>query len=245
MEPETDVRSAQTTNSGNSRRFNMQKVFDKDLLPFFALVVVYFIIYNPVLQLPPENLTAAFFKVLPVWYLLFFVYFRSYRIQQDKYARHFICGLLASSLGDASLIWREALFIPGMIFFAVAHIFYLFGLSKTVNRTVLKRTQTLFALIYFFLYLFISFGIENHVMKTLVFIYSGCIVAVGWLATARYLHDQSMAGLFGVIGAFLFTFSDFIIATNKWRFPVPLSGLLIMISYYSAQLCLTLSTVHY
>ena len=225
-------------------RFTKLKVFC-DLLPFFILVGVYFVVYKPFHQLPPETFTAAWFKVLPVWYLAFLVFLRSQKLQKNDLTLTFSGGLVASSLGDASLIWRNKLFILGMLFFAVAHVFYIYGLSKRVTRPIMERTQPIFVVAYAVLYLFIAYGIKGYVMKILVFIYSGLVVALGWLATSRFLKEKSLAAFLGAVGAILFIFSDFTIGINKWRFPVPMSGLLVMVSYYGAQLCLCLSTITY
>ncbi|XP_071080304.1 lysoplasmalogenase TMEM86A-like [Haliotis cracherodii] len=224
-----------------SRARMATSLMDIRLIPFYLSVGAYFALYRPYLQYPPETMDAAIVKAIPIWSLAFFIH-TTKDSHQTIYARHFFVGLFFSSLGDMCLIWRETLFIPGMLFFAVAHVCYMLGLATDFN---FKRTRcgVFFTLLSMCLYLFISSGISSIVMKVLVLVYQGLIFGVGWLAVEHFVYDRTNSACFGACGAALFMFSDCLIGLDKWKFRVPLAEVVIMATYYAGQMCLALSTV--
>ena len=54
--------------------------------------------------------------------------------------------------------------------------------------------------------------------------------------------EGSSSSRWGLAGSLLFLLSDFIIALDKWRLSLPLAELVVMTTYYAAQLCLAIST---
>lgn len=219
------------------------------LVPFFATWLIYFVLYMPVWGYPAETLGSVFFKILPVLSLCFFVISAANNfkglpkkdniIPEDHRARHFLFALIFSALGDACLVWREVLFVPGLLLFAVAQILYFKGLDGSATKS---RTKELFILLGLDIYLIIQSGIDSYVLSALVGMYCALIFAVAWRATARYESEGSKAALTGCAGALVFTISDFLIAVDKWGFSVPFAPSMIMSSYYIAQLLLSLST---
>lgn len=197
---------------------------------------------------PPETLGSVFFKILPIISLCYYVIsvandFKTLPktdnlIPDDHRARHFLFALLFSSAGDACLVWREIMFIPGLLFFAVAQVMYFVGLDGNSNKS---RTKDLFILLGLDIYLIIQSGINSYILSCLVGMYIALMFSVAWRATARYEFEGSKAALAGCAGALLFIFSDFIIAVDKWCFTVPFAPSMIMSSYYIAQCLLSLS----
>lgn len=220
------------------------------LVPFFSTLIMY-ILYMPVWGYPPETLKAVFFKILPVASLGYYVIISAKKtpglsvptkddlLPDDDRARHFLFGLGFSALGDAFLVWREGMFIPGLLSFAIGHVFYLIGLGEEPKQS---RTKELFTLAGIDVFLFLRPGINSYVLVPLVALYCALIFSVGWRATARYETEGNKAAFCGSMGALLFIASDFIIALDKWIFPVPFAPSLIMSTYYAGQLGLALST---
>ncbi|KAL4238397.1 Lysoplasmalogenase-like protein tmem86a [Mactra antiquata] len=229
---------------------NLSQAQKYHLVPFCATCLVYFTLYMPFWGYPPETLGSVFFKILPIFSLYFYVTCASKEfkgsitkkedlIPKENRSGYFQMALLFSSLGDACLVWRKLLFVPGLLSFAVAQGMYFKGLEEDAKAS---RTKTLFILLGLSVFMFLKDGIDSYILTVLVGLYLTLIFAMGWRATARYEAEESKAAFLGCIGALLFIFSDFIIAVDKWCFMVPCASFLIMTSYYVAQLCLALST---
>ncbi|XP_060070534.1 lysoplasmalogenase-like protein TMEM86A [Ylistrum balloti] len=222
------------------RRMNNTKLF-----PFYGLLAIYYLSYLPFWHYPPVTISAAFFKALPIWSLAFFVrqtagVQRSDVFPKEYYSKFVMLGLLISSVGDAFLVSRHTLFIPGMLAFMIAHCCYLlaFGPSE-VPESRIKSVYALGGVASFF---YISDAIDSFLMQLIVLCYFVVIFIVGWRAEARYERNQTYSALFGSLGMFFFMFSDFIIATDKWKFYVPFSEFIVLSFYYMAQFCIAIST---
>lgn len=220
------------------------------LLPFFVTLALYFILYVPITGYPIETVGSVFFKVLPIFSLALYISFTSNNlplgipknedlIPEDNRARHFFFALLVSSLGDACLVARNTLFLPGVLFFAIAQLLYLNGLDMNFKDS---KSGSFFVLLGLNTYLCVQTGIGSYFMKIVVGIYLILIFSVGWRATARYEAERSKAALVGSIGALIFMLSDFLIALDKWNCSLPCVGFLVMSTYYAAQFGLALST---
>ncbi|OWF53381.1 lysoplasmalogenase-like protein TMEM86A [Mizuhopecten yessoensis] len=215
------------------------------LFPFYGFVTVYYLAYLPFWDYPPVTFSAAFFKALPIWSLAFFVR-QTAGVQQpdifpkEYYSKFVMLGLLISSIGDAFLVSRPTLFIPGMLAFMVAHVCYLlaFGPSEVPD----SRIKSIFALAGVASFLYIADAIDSCVMQLILLCYFAVIFTVGWRAEARYERNQTYSALFGSIGMFFFMFSDFIIAIAKWKFYVPFAEFIVLSCYYVAQFCIAIST---
>lgn len=72
-------------------------------------------------------------------------------------------------------------------------------------------------------------------------IYGCFLMTMVWRANARIQGIQNLPKLFCAIGAVSFAVSDGIIAFNKFYTPIGHSDTLIMLTYYVAQLGITLS----
>ena len=97
------------------------------------------------------------------------------------------------------------------------------------------------ALVYSYLYP----GLHG-MMTYLVMFYIGLIAMTAWRAVARvqFFGDLwTWTKLCAFAGSLLFIVSDVVIAIVKFRHPVPYSHHIIMVTYYAAQLGITLSVV--
>ncbi|XP_052770187.1 lysoplasmalogenase-like protein TMEM86A [Mya arenaria] len=221
------------------------------LIPFAATWLAYYILYMPISGHPTESLGAAFFKLLPIASLAFYVVSASMDfkglptkdslVPEDDRQRNFLFGLAASAVGDICLVWRHTMFIPGLLAFAVGHMFYLHGL-KDMGK--ISRTKEVFVLLGLDVYLFLQPLFNSYVMSVLVGLYCVLIFTMAWRAMAWHETDGSKASLMGCLGALLFIMSDFLIAIDKWFITLPFRGSMIMSTYFGAQLLLSLSTTH-
>ena len=77
-------------------------------------------------------------------------------------------------------------------------------------------------------------------------LYIALLATTVWRAVARvqFFGDLwTWTKLCAFAGSLLFIVSDFVIAVDKFRHPVPYSHQIIMVTYYAAQLGITLSVV--
>ncbi|XP_033118389.1 lysoplasmalogenase-like protein TMEM86A isoform X1 [Anneissia japonica] len=208
------------------------------LLPFLISSFVYFALQPQKWEPSPYRI---FFKCLPIVSLCFFVLSYYFSIKK-RYSSLILVGLILSCFGDACLIYCENFFIHGLIFFAMAHLTYIlaFGISP-VKWSVLCVCSFLGV----FTYLFMLPGLQNE-MIFLAGLYIVLIITMAWRAVARLQVFEKMwtwTKICATVGAILFCISDFVLAVNKFRYPVPYNTEIIMGTYYTAQLGLALSVV--
>jgi sterol desaturase/sphingolipid hydroxylase (fatty acid hydroxylase superfamily)/uncharacterized membrane protein YhhN len=150
-------------------------------------------------------------------------------------------GLAFSLVGDCFLMF-PGYFIPGLVSFLVAHLFYIAlfkqGLPWLPNRRALLATLALGAAMYAFLY-----NGLNPVLKIAVAAY---VVVIGLMAAqaigrATALRDR--ASLAVAAGAGFFMLSDSLLATHKFAFPLPMAQFWVLATYYVAQLLIACNAV--
>jgi alkylglycerol monooxygenase len=146
-----------------------------------------------------------------------------------------LMGALACSLvGDCFLMF-PGFFIPGLVSFLIAHLFYIAllrqGLSWFPSRRALPITFGLGAAMYAFL-----FNGLNPVLKIAVAAYVVVIalMAAQAIGRAAVLRDKSSVAV--AVGAGFFMLSDSLLATNKFVFPLPMAQFWVLATYYVAQI---------
>lgn len=133
-------------------------------------------------------------------------------------------------------------FPSGLLMFAITHILYssAFGM-KPLDLKAGLAMALVSSFGYTFLYSYLS-GPFTY----LVAVYIALIGFMGWRAMAgvQLCNDLwTWTKLSGCIGSVLFMVSDLTIAVNKFCFPVPYSRVIIMATYYAAQMLIALSAV--
>ena len=173
-------------------------------------------------------------------------------------------GLVFSGLGDGLLVFHNSLGIFGIISFAVAQCIYvgLFGLSTTLLavQTVFGLASGSFVLI-LSLSILLLFGWRfSALLKSgdpgmrrrfiglvmpMVLMYFVLISLMLWSAILQLHNNMDLVGFLAAIGGFLFYVSDVLIAAGAiWRLRILLHGrIFVMVTYYSAQLLITLSVI--
>ncbi|XP_068206121.1 lysoplasmalogenase TMEM86A-like [Palaemon carinicauda] len=209
------------------------------LVPFFKTVAIYFVLFIPVEQ---PSIFAMVIKCLPILSLIAFVLLHGMSLGEEyAYSRRILLGLICSVFGDALLIWDE-LFIHGLSAFLIAQCFYVsaFGFRpfNIYAATVVYSAMTIG------LYLLmpgtsgvISFGMP---------IYTFLLMTMVWRAVARVQLFEELwtwTKLCSCMGGILFAVSDGCIGFNEFYGRVPHSQAIIMVTYYAAQLGISLSVV--
>lgn len=218
------------------------------LLPFFLLASVYVVWCNAGRTLGYNRGLQAFFKTCPIWYLVFFVIDM---LQQtppqignnfDDFRLWIAMGLLISSLGDVCLVWKDMLFIPGILFFGLAHTCYIvsFNLRGTNPHGNILLAEISIPIVIFCLTYILS-GIDTWAMTILVALYTFVLLWMGYLSIRRYEHIQTPANLCGMVGGSCFLLSDFMLGVEKWQCCLPVPNGLCIMMYYTAQLGLACS----
>ena len=66
---------------------------------------------------------------------------------------------------------------------------------------------------------------------------------MGWMAIERFHHLPTLGTVLSMIGAVLFMISDAVLALNKFKKPFFSAEMIILSTYFTAQLLLALSVV--
>ncbi|MEY3577391.1 MAG: hypothetical protein RL394_974 [Bacteroidota bacterium] len=158
-----------------------------------------------------------------------------------------LMGLLFSWIGDV-LLHFEGYFIPGLIAFLTAHVFYIFFFSSTQssNTSFFKlRPVMLIAVIAYLIELMHLLWPHLGGMKIPVLIYGITISTMLSAAFWQYQKLDNKTSLYLIIGAAFFVASDSILALNKFKKQFDWAGIYIMSTYILAQLFIVLGAIRY
>jgi|SRR6188474_2532092 uncharacterized membrane protein YhhN len=163
--------------------------------------------------------------------------------------RWIVLALVFSWAGDVLLMFESMspdFFIPGLVAFLIAHIFYILFYESIIRHENLKKNYWWFipVLIY---YVSIIYILSPHLgdMKLPVRIY-GIVISymlIQALQTAM-IKNAVAAGLM-IAGSVLFITSDSLLAINKFHGSFEYVGIAIMLTYGIAQLLITLGAARY
>ena len=244
----------------------IQSLRDPLLIPYYVTSAFYLVIYT--LYLPPDrnDVYGAVLKPLPIWYLAIYSHGKhpsrrrdisstsshtrpptprrqlSATVQEqscgqdEKFYSYFRRGLLLSSLGDIALEFK-GYFQLGLLLFGFAQLLYMMALRLCYSRS---RWAWLVVPVNLLAYVILLTGDIQGVDKLLVAVYSVLIHAMLFFAVARYESRSSSQAAFSVAGAASFVISDFLIGYSRWCGYIPHAHHLIMLTYYTAQLFLTM-----
>lgn len=147
--------------------------------------------------------------------------------------------LLFSAIGD--YFGSESNFIVQMACFAAAHIWFItFFIRRYATKVEHDGKLTLKAKGYAAMLVFMGCVLTVWVFCTIVpaapsgFVRTGVAIYAVLICVMLILALLQRSSLYAV-GAMLFVFSDFILAWNRFKEPIPAAGYLIMIPYYIGQ----------
>ncbi len=147
---------------------------------------------------------------------------------------------LFSLFGDSFLMFPE-FFIPGLAFFLVAQIFYIFLYHRTINISggepyLRKNSMYLNGYImYGFVIYTLLFNHIDLVLKIAVFVYMIGLLGMSAMALNRYKTVSSVSFKLVFYGSVLFAISDSLIALDKFLTPIPNGRIFVMSTYIAAQ----------
>lgn len=175
------------------------------------------------------------FKPLALGFALVFVAARAYPTRATgRFDMYLLAGLAFSLAGDCFLMF-QGFFIPGLLSFLIAHLFYIAlfkqGQAWFPSRRALVATLGFGALMYAVLF--------NGLNPVLRFAVAAYVIVIALMAAqaigrATVLRDRASLGV--AIGAGFFMLSDALLATNKFAQPLPLAQLWVLGTYYIAQI---------
>jgi len=150
-----------------------------------------------------------------------------------------LAGLAFSLLGDIALMFPEKWFTAGLVVFLAAQVSYILAFKPLPGHSVSPATflpYVLFGLLMFFL-----LAPKLGPMKLPVFIYIAAITLMAGLAAARFIDRAGTKPLLAFVGAVLFLISDSVLAYDRFARKVPGARIIILGTYFPAQLLIALS----
>jgi alkylglycerol monooxygenase len=145
-----------------------------------------------------------------------------------------LAGLAFSLVGDCFLM-LPGLFIPGLVSFLVAHVFYIVMFKQGVpwlpSSRALLATLGAGGAMYGFLFPSLDPVLRVAVAAYVIVI---ALMAAQAIGRAGWLRDK--ASVAAAIGACFFMLSDSLLATNKFAVQFPMAQFLVLATYYVAQI---------
>ena len=170
----------------------------------------------------------------PMLMITLFWYYYSNPKQLNKY---FVLGLFFSFLGDLFLLGTgEVYFIFGLLFFLIAHVFYIIMVLRLIPTRKPKdfiMAGVPFLLLFLVLMNVLFAGLGS--MKIPVIIYAMTISFFGIVSLLLYLQSKTKISLLLLVGVLIFISSDTILALNLFYKTQLFYPLLIMMTYVLAQ----------
>lgn len=158
----------------------------------------------------------------------------------DTYRWLVILGLLLSLAGDVFLMLPDdRCFLFGLASFLVAHLFFI-GAYRARGGFGFTWWLALLYLAYTALLLYLLWPSITE-MRIPVVVYGAVLMVMGWQAAEMWLRWSDLSALAAMLGAILFMLSDSTLALNKFRAPIRQSSVIIMSTYWAAQLLLAWS----
>jgi uncharacterized membrane protein YhhN len=151
-----------------------------------------------------------------------------------------IAGLLFSLAGDIFLMLPRDRFIPGLVSFLIAHLFYIAAFWFESGRSL-----SLWVIIPFLIYggLMLRMLWRNlGEMRLPVMIYMLAILMMGWTAASRLMMTGERGSTLAFTGALLFISSDSMLAVDRFKGGFRNAQVYILITYFAAQWLIALST---
>jgi uncharacterized membrane protein YhhN len=151
-----------------------------------------------------------------------------------------VAGLVCSLLGDIFLMLPSDRFVPGLLSFLVAHLFYI---AAFASGGVHLPTALWYA-IPFLLYGSVMLrALFPHLgrMELPVLVYMLVILVMAWLALSRWAGTGQAGSALAFFGALLFTVSDSTLAVNRFKGRIDHAQFYILSTYFTAQWLIALS----
>jgi uncharacterized membrane protein YhhN len=156
----------------------------------------------------------------------------------SSYGYLIISGLCLSLLGDIFLMLPKNRIKPGLAAFLAAHILYILAFCQGI------RIHSFFAAGPILIVGIVVYALIFRNIKSLrfpVLLYMLAVSLLAWVAVNRCLTFADQASLLVLAGGLLFFVSDSVLAVNRFHKKFYLAEILILSTYFAAQLCFALS----
>ena len=157
------------------------------------------------------------------------------------YSAMVIAALFFSLAGDVFLI-NKKYFLQGLSSFLVAHIAFTIGFTSLYGFTWYSAPLVLLVLI--------GGGYYNYLRKDLVkysipvLVYITVIVVMNWQAIGLVVNNGRMVFFSIALASIMFSFSDSVIAYNKFKRPLKIAEPLILSTYWVSIFTFTIAGLY-
>jgi len=156
---------------------------------------------------------------------------RIYYKQEDKYSKFVTIALVFSLIGDIFLI-GDNYFLYGLGSFFLAHITFIIAFTQVsgfLRNIPTLLILTLFGVLY---YAFLYPNLGDYSIPVAVYI--AVLLMMSWQAISLAIRHKLKVFILLAVASLLFSFSDGVIAYNKFVEEFYASGLLILSTYWLA-----------
>jgi len=161
-----------------------------------------------------------------------------------RYRRWMATGVVASLAGDIFLMLPQDAFVPGLVSFLLAHLCFILALLDD-SRFAERPLGMLACLAYGALNLWALWPALPDALHVPVVVYVLVLAGMGGQAVVRARRHATDAlassAQWSMAGALVFMLSDTLLAWDRFRFVIPMSGLWVLATYYTALWCLARS----
>lgn len=197
-------------------------------LPIIGIISIIYIFF-----VPPEPIGFKIFMKLIPMALIILVAWSTSSLVSRTYKKTIISGLFVCMIADAVIYW----FLAGLITFFIGHILYIVAFKHVARKSV--PIGAAIPLLIYGIIMIILIAIPqlldgDMLLGIAIIAYIGIISIMGWMAIRTRLK-------FAIIGAFLFIFSDSILAIDRFVVDIPNRDAFVMLTYYAAQLFIAYS----
>lgn len=157
------------------------------------------------------------------------------------YSELMIVALLFSLIGDVFLISKKY-FLPGLSSFLLAHICFTIGFASLYGfdwNPIALIPLVIVALVY---YNFLRKDLKKYSIP--VFVYMTVIILMNWQAINLSISSDKTVFVGIAFGSILFSFSDAILAYNKFKKPFEIAEVLILSSYWISIFTFTIAGLY-
>lgn len=158
----------------------------------------------------------------------------------SRYALAIALGLFLSLAGDVFLMLPRDRFVPGLVSFLLAHVAYLAALTADVGPVLDLRVLVPLAAGVAAVIVLLWPGLEPR-LRAPVLVYVAALGLMAAQASGRALSTGTRAALLAAVGAVAFVVSDATLALDRFRFPFRGSRVVVLSTYWLAQVLIALS----
>ena len=158
----------------------------------------------------------------------------------DARRRALLTGLSLSLVGDLALLWPQPGFLPGLVAFLLAHLAYLWALTRGQRLAARPGPFVVYALVAVVVLWLLWPGVPAALrLPVLAYVLALGVMAAQagsvWLVHRAGPAEPARLAAWAAAGGALFMLSDALLAANRFHSPLPLGSLWILASDWAAQ----------